>query len=230
MRFLAVSARPPLRFLARSYLAFVLMPEGEVADWLSELDQHIARSPDFFPGRAVVLDLSHIKPKLPEITDLVVELNRRNIRLMGMEGVDASQLTPELPPLLQAGRTRRLQDVVPPPKPDAPAKPAGLMLDVVRSGQAIHYAEGDITVLGSVGSAAEIVAGGSIHVYGTLRGRVMAGAAGNSSARIFCQRIDAELLGINGYYHTAEDIDVSLRNRPAQVWLDGTDIKITALQ
>ena len=91
------------------------------------------------------------------------------------------------------------------------------------------FTEGDVTVLGSVGSGAEIVAGGSIHVYGTLRGRAMAGVNGNSTARIYCQRIEAELLAIDGYYQTAEEIDATLRNRPAQAWLDGNTMKITPL-
>jgi septum site-determining protein MinC len=85
-----------------------------------------------------------------------------------------------------------------------------------------------VTVLGSVGSGAEIVAGGSIHVYGALRGRAMAGSSDNAAARIFCQKI-AELLAINGYYQTAEEIDVELRNRPAQAWLEGRIMKITPL-
>ena len=78
-----------------------------------------------------------------------------------------------------------------------------------------------MTVLGSVGSGAEIVAGGSIHVYGTLRGRAMAGASGNPRARIFCNKLEAELLAIDGYYTTADDIDQGLRGRPVQAWLDG---------
>ena len=86
-----------------------------------------------------------------------------------------------------------------------------------------------MTVLGSVGSDAEIVAGGSIHVYGALRGHAMAGSSGNAAARIFCQKIEAELLAINGYYQTAEEIDVALRNRPAQAWLEGSIMKITPL-
>jgi septum site-determining protein MinC len=98
----------------------------------------------------------------------------------------------------------------------------------VRSGQSI-FSEGDVTVLGSVASGAEIVARGSIHVYGALRGRAMAGSSGNAAARIFCQKIEAELLAINGYYQTAEEIDVALRNRPAQAWLEGSIMKITPL-
>jgi septum site-determining protein MinC len=98
----------------------------------------------------------------------------------------------------------------------------------VRSGQSI-FSEGDVTVLGSVASGAEILAGGSIHVYGALRGRAMAGYSGNAAVRIFCQKIEAELLAINGYYRTAEEIDVALRNHPAQAWLEGTIMKITPL-
>jgi len=84
-------------------------------------------------------------------------------------------------------------------------------------------------VLGSVASGAEIVAGGSIHIYGTLRGRAMAGIEGNSTARIYCQKIEAELLAIDGYYRTAEEIDANLCDRPAQVWLEGDIVKIEPL-
>jgi septum site-determining protein MinC len=93
----------------------------------------------------------------------------------------------------------------------------------------VVFTEGDVTVLGSVGSGAEIVAGGSIHIYGTLRGRAMAGVNGNSTARIYCQKIEAELLAIDGYYQTAEEIDATLRNRPAQAFLEGDTMKISAL-
>jgi septum site-determining protein MinC len=93
----------------------------------------------------------------------------------------------------------------------------------------VIFTEGDVTVLGSVGSGAEIVAGGSIHIYGTLRGRAMAGVTGNSKARIFCNKIEAELLAIDGYYRTAEDINASLRSRPVQAWLEGSTMMITAL-
>jgi septum site-determining protein MinC len=108
--------------------------------------------------------------------------------------------------------------------------PTSLVLDSpVRSGQAVRFPEGDLTVLGSVASGAEVVAGGSIHVYGTLRGRAIAGSWGNQRARIFCQRLEAELLAIDGYYRSADEIDEQLRSRPVQVWLDDDTIIITAL-
>ena len=84
-------------------------------------------------------------------------------------------------------------------------------------------------VLGSVGSGSEIVAGGSIHVYGTLRGRAFAGASGNRHARIFCRRNEAELLAVDGWYRTAEEMEPSSRGRPIQAFLDEGVILVAAL-
>ena len=98
----------------------------------------------------------------------------------------------------------------------------------MRSGQSIVFIEGDVTVLGSVGSGAEIVAGGSIHVYGTLRGRAMAGATGNARARIFCHRIEAELLAIDGYYKTADEHRSGLRRGRSRSGSRATMLKIDA--
>jgi septum site-determining protein MinC len=95
-----------------------------------------------------------------------------------------------------------------------------LLLDSpVRSGQSVVFRAGDVTVLGSVASGAEIVAGGSIHVYGTLRGRALAGSTGNPRARIFCRKIEPELLAIDGIYRTTEDLAPTLRSRAIQAWL-----------
>ena len=99
----------------------------------------------------------------------------------------------------------------------------------MRSGQTVIFPDGDVTILGSVGSGAEVVAGGSIHIYGALRGRAMAGVNGHTSARIYCQKIEAELLAIDGFYQTADDIDEALRGRPAQAFLQGNTMRITAL-
>ena len=77
----------------------------------------------------------------------------------------------------------------------------------MRSGQSIFHPDGDVTIVGRVASGAEIVAGGSVHVYGALQGRVIAGISGSPSARIFCQEARAELLCIGGVYVTAEDIE-----------------------
>jgi septum site-determining protein MinC len=220
--------RQQARFRGRSYVAFVFSPVVPIVGWLEEIDATLERSPGFFVGRPVVLDLAAVDLSQSAITHLISSLESRNIRILGIEGVDESKLNPDLPPLLTGGRQCVLEQHA--PKPQAKPQPTSLLIESpVRSGQSIVFAEGDVTVMGSVGSGAEIVAGGSIHIYGTLRGRAMAGVNGNSAARIFCQKIEAELLAIDGYYQTLEDINASLRNRPAQAWLDGGIMRITPL-
>jgi septum site-determining protein MinC len=223
--------RQLIRFRGRSYVAFVFTPVMPIVGWLDEIDATLSRSPGFFVGRPVVLDLSTMDANESDITHLVSSLETRKIRVLGIEGADASQLGPGLPPLLTGGRQCALEPNEPKQKqPEAKPQPTSLLLDnPVRSGQSVVFTEGDVTILGSVGSGAEIVAGGSIHVYGTLRGRAMAGVHGNPAARIYCQKIEAELLAIDGYYRTAEDIDATLRSRPAQAWLDGDIMRITPL-
>jgi hypothetical protein len=80
-----------------------------------------------------------------------------------------------------------------------------------------------------VGSGAEIVAGGSIHIYGTLRGRAIAGVTGDQNARIFCHNLQAELLSIDGRYRVAENFDPKLRGRPMQAFLDGMKMVLAPL-
>jgi septum site-determining protein MinC len=230
---IATPSRQLVRMRGRSYVAFVFCPAVPIQGWLEEIDATLARSAGFFVGKPVVLDLSAVELSQSAIAHLVASLEQRNIRVLGIEGVDAAHLTTSMPPLLTGGRPTVLMQNEPKKteaKPETKPKPTSLLLEnPVRSGQSVVFAEGDVTVLGSVGSGAEIVAGGSIHIYGALRGRAMAGVNGNSSARIYCQKIEAELLAIDGYYQTAEDIDATLRNRPAQAWLEGDIMKITAL-
>jgi septum site-determining protein MinC len=229
MEAIAQPTRQLVRMRGRSYVAFVFCPVVPIVGWLEEIDATLARSPGFFVGKPVVLDLSAVDLSQTAIAHLVASLEQRNIRILGIEGVDASQVTTSMPPLLTGGRHCVLTQNET-KKPEAKPKPTSLLLESpVRSGQSIVFTEGDVTVLGSVGSGAEIVAGGSIHVYGTLRGRAMAGVNGNSAARIYCQKIEAELLAIDGYYQTAEEINITLRSRPAQAWLDGDTMKITPL-
>jgi septum site-determining protein MinC len=228
---IAKATRQPVRMRGRSYVAFTFCPVVPIADWLEEIDAMLGRSPGFFVGKPVVLDLSAVDLSQSAIAHLIASLEQRNIRVLGIEGVDALRLTTSMPPLLTGGRHCVLTQNEPKEKEsEAKPKPMSLLLESpVRSGQSVVFIEGDVTVLGSVGSGAEIVAGGSIHIYGTLRGRAMAGVNGNADARIYCQRIEAELLAIDGYYQTAEDISATLRNRPAQAWLAGDIMRITPL-
>jgi septum site-determining protein MinC len=221
------------RFVCRSYMAVVLAPQPPILEWVAEIDQKIQGAGCFFIGPPVVLDLSAVKLSKSAIAHLLAELEQRGVRVMGIENVDAASTGVGLPPLVRSskGASTTIDAVgLTAPVPDPPRKPATLLLDKpIRSGQSIFFPDGDVTVLGSVGSGAELIAGGSIHIYGALRGRAMAGSNGNTRARIFCSRIEAELLAIDGYYMTAESMDRSLRDRAVQAWLEGNELKITAL-
>jgi septum site-determining protein MinC len=224
-------------------MAVVLAPEPPLVDWVTEIEQRVKGAGRFLVGSPVVLDLAAVKLSQSAIAHLVAELDQRGIRVMGLENTDPATAGAGLPPLVRASRgaTTTIDAIDTPkaepnagpnaqPKADTRPKPTTLLLDEpVRSGQSIFFPDGDVTVLGSVGSGAELVAGGSIHVYGALRGRAMAGSNGNTRARIFCSRIEAELLAIDGYYMTAESIDKGLRDRAVQAWLEGKELKITAL-
>jgi len=228
--------RQSLKFRARTYTAFVFTPRAPIADWLMDLDATLERSKSFFSGHAVALDLSAVKLSPNGIAHLVASLEERNVRVLGIEGVEPNEAA-GLPPILRGGRGTQDLDL-PEPEP-APAtesaprireQPSSLMIEEpVRSGQSVAFVEGDVTVLGSVASGAEIIAGGSIHIYGTLRGQAMAGVTGNRRARIFCHRFEAELLAIGSYYKTADEIDDSIRRAPIQAWLDGNTLKISAM-
>jgi len=228
-----VPYRQSLMFRARSYLAFVLTPQPPIVDWLTDLDASLERSKGFFAGHAVALDLSAVQLSPAGITHLIASLEERSVRVLGIEGIDPAAIDGKLPPLLRGGRGTQSFELPTSGLMSGSAgkqQPTSLLIEnPVRSGQSIVFTEGDITVLGSVGSGAEIVAGGSIHIYGTLRGRALAGVSGNSRARIFCHCVEAELLAIDSYYKTADDIEDGLLRKPAQAWLEGSTLKISAL-
>ena len=233
----AIAARPreAMRLRARSFMAFVLTPSQPISEWLAQLDKWSGNSPNFFAGRPIILDLAGTSVAVSEIAPLITHLAARGIRIMALEGTDANQLAPSLPPVLQrrhsnGGDMTAAADGTTITGPQRRQEPTSLLIEgPIRSGQSIIFEKGDVTVLGSVSPGAEIVAGGSIHVYGALRGRAMAGATGNSRARIFCNRNEAELVSVDGYYRTAEQTDASLRNRATQCWLQDRVLSIAAL-
>jgi septum site-determining protein MinC len=224
-----------IRFCIRSYIAFVLAPQAPLIEWLSQLDNWTKNSPGFFTGRPVVLDLNTVKLSQVGIRHLLGELAERNIRIIGLEGADPAQVDASFPPLLTSGRPSDRQGTperTPPKAIDvaAPEEPTSLLIAApIRSGQTVFFPNGDVTVLGSVASGSEIVAGGSIHVYGTLRGRAMAGSKGDARARIFCRKNEAELLAINGYYRTAEEWSAEIRSQAIQSWLEDGVLKVAPL-
>ena len=237
----AVRPQQSIRLRGRSFMAFVLAPTQPIGGWLAELDKWTRNSPDFFVGKPIILDLAALSANEPEISQVIAQLGERGIRIIGLEGVDPDQLGPSLPPLLKGGRpataeaapepaTRAASEEGAAAVPPSRAEPPSLMLESpIRSGQSVIYPYGDVIVLGAVASGAEIVAGGSIHVYGALRGRAMAGSMGDPRARIFCSRNEAELIAIDGFYRTAEDMPSNLRGRPVQCWLEDRVLVIAGL-
>jgi septum site-determining protein MinC len=222
------------QFHGRTFLAFVLKPEMPIGRWVAEADTWLSRSPGFFSGKPVVVDVSRLLLTKTKLAKLIADLGSRGIRVMGLLGADPAWVDADLPPVLNPGRTadsdapRETREPAAAAAPAAPA-PAARVIDAhIRSGQTLFH-DGDLTIIGSVSSGAEIVATGSIHIYGALRGRVLAGADGNKTAHIFCRRLAAELVAIDGYYRMAEDFPSDLLERPVHAWLEDGDLKINAL-
>lgn len=123
------------------------------------------------------------------------------------------------------------------PAPPAPAPPpvvvmaqaARIITEPVRSGQQIYAEGGDLVITNTVSPGAEVIADGCVHVYGVLRGRALAGAKGNENARVFCRRMEAELLAVAGIYAVADQMQGELRGKPAQARLVEGRLKIDRL-
>src|ERR1700724_1155455 len=146
---IAKATRQPVRMRGRSYVAFTFCPVVPIAGWLEEIDATLARSPGFFVGKPVVLDLSAVDLSPSAIAPLAASAEQRNIRVLGIEGGDASHVTTSMPPLLTGGRHCVLTQNEP-KKPEAKPKSTSLLVErPVRSGQSVVFAEGAVTVLGS---------------------------------------------------------------------------------
>jgi septum site-determining protein MinC len=224
-------------------MALVLAPEVPLHDWLKALDAQMDRSPNFFDARPVVVDLGAVPREQQGVAQFLQLLEQRGIRIIGTESAHPSWAGIEawgrpLPVSSKPGREIEAPEAKPAQGAPAPAPEATghgaeantLVIDQpVRSGQSIVFERGDITVLGSVASGAEVMAGGSVHVYGTLRGRAIAGLSGHPGARIFCSKLQAELLAIDGVYQTADDMPAKVLGKPVQAWLDGEQMKISVL-
>lgn len=236
-----------IRIKGRSFLALVLSPDLPLDDWLVRLDDLASRSAGFFLDRPVVLDVTGLAIDKVQLKDLFEQLAERNVRIMGIEGARPSMLGPGMPPAMKGGKPAADIEVkeretvsdeaetasdapTPAEFPQVRAVAQSLIInEPVRSGQSIIFPEGDVTIVGSVASGAEVIAGGSIHIYGALRGRAMAGSIGNSASRIFCRKLEAELVAIDGIYKMIEDMSPALVGQPVQLWLDGDSIMASTI-
>lgn len=193
----------------------------------------IRQAPKFFRNAPVVLDLEEAPADRPiDLAGLVSRLRAHHLMPVGILGgspqLQERALAAGLP-VMPAGR--------PSPQPMEAATPQGvppasrrgaeggggktlMVVEPVRSGRQIYAAGGDLIVLGPVSAGAELLADGNIHVYGTLRGRALAGISGDATARIFCSSLEAELVSIAGLYRVSEDIDPSVYKKQVQIYLD----------
>ena len=220
----------------------------------AEMRERVERAPKLFARAAVIVDFNTL-PAIPDAETaraLVDALREAGVLPVALAygSTDNAKLAEALGlPLLAKFRAQyepatgstKPEPEEPvarkeaPPAPDsgtaqpAPGQPGLMQTTPVRSGQQVYADNRDLTVLGTVGAGAEVIADGSIHVYGALRGRALAGAQGNGKARIFCREFLAELVAIAGHYKVLEEIPKDLRGKPAQVWLDGEELKIAAL-
>lgn len=240
---LETAVLPHITLRGRTLMALVVAPEFPMADWFAAFDQQMLVAAGFFVDRPIVADLmATFQTGGADAVMIVLEgLEARNLKLVGVEGVAPALLngTPweRLPKTLR-GRTETLEDLVPMVSaadndeaslPVAAAAMSSLLIDrPVRSGQSIVFEEGDVTIVGTVASGAEVIAGGSIHIYGALRGRAIAGLRTGEKARIFCRKFEAELVGVDRLYRTSEHWGADLHGRAAQIFCDRGALRLSA--
>ena len=215
-----------------------------------EMRERVERAPKLFQNAAVILDFSAL-PQCPDLEtseSLIDGLRATGVHPVAMAyGTSAiEQLAIQVGlPLLAKFRVcyERETDSPAPEKPAAAAvappiaaatapaahEPGMLQTQPVRSGQQVYAANRDLTVCATVGAGAEVIADGSIHIYGPLRGRALAGASGNAQARIFCREFHAELVAIAGTYKVLDEIPKKLLGKAVQIWLEKDQLRIEEL-
>lgn len=232
-------------------LVALLLKTTDITEVSRALKQQMAESPGFFDQDPVVIDVSGLGLVDDEIIDLkglMAVLREHALVPLAIKGAPAALLSlAKGAGLVDAtdARIRRSVPLAEPPTPQAPPvehiapppSPVGAMrIDKpLRSGQQIYAKGRDLIVMGMVNAGAEVIADGHIHIYGTLRGKAIAGARGNGDAQIFAQVMEPELISIAGVYRTSENpLSKDVLGKPAQVSLqsgpDGDKLLITPLK
>jgi len=221
----------------------------DTARLAAEMAERVRGAPNLFERAAVILDFGGLAacPTAAEVNALADALRKAGVKPVGIAygttEIDALSRATGLPLLAKFRASYERSEPAPPaPAVEAPAAPApapaakavpaepGLVhVHPVRSGQQLYAQQRDLTVCATVGAGAEVIADGSIHIYGALRGRALAGAGGFEGARIFCREFQAELVAIAGTYKVLEDIPPSLRGKAVQVRLDNGQLRIEEL-
>jgi septum site-determining protein MinC len=232
--------RLELRSALLNVTALVLQ-SSDLSQLADELSQRACAMPGLFDDEPVAVDLSGVRDDDTPIDfmALIALLSLHGMRPLAVRGGTPAQRAaavaaglleaPEAarPPLREAAPPRAVERVV--EVPLAPLPP--LVLDKpLRSGQQVYARGRDLIVLALVSHGAEVMADGHIHLYAPLRGRAHAGAAGNADARIFCHRLEAQVLAIAGCHRTMDDaLPANLAASPAMVRREGDALVIEAL-
>jgi septum site-determining protein MinC len=209
-----------------------------------ELAARLASAPQLFERTAACLDLGALEkdPEVAEVRSILGAIRRAGMLPVGLAHgtatVDSIARALELPVLTQFRVQAKLGHLPSPPKEAAKASAAPIAVEPaafstpalmhhhpVRSGQRLYARHRDLVVTSVVGAGAEVMADGCVHIYGALRGRAMAGARGEVTARVFCQEFQAELVSIAGVFRVFETIPPELAGKPVQAWLDGDDLR-----
>lgn len=213
-------------------------------EFVRELAVQVERSPRFFRNAPVVLDLRGADGfiEAADFADARQILRERTLALVGVQNAEPAQLEAATAAGLASFApsattpirrpTRSSPDSPAPVAEPAPAPPPArattrIVTEPVRSGTQIYARGGDLIVTAAVSPGAEVMADGNIHVYGRLRGRALAGAAGDTGARIFCARLEAELVSIAGRYLVSEQLPPEHHGGPAQIALIDDRLTIT---
>lgn len=199
-----------------------------------ELKAYLLKAPKLFSHAPIVIDCGEINISLDELNSLKAICQKQGLMIVGVQGSYANlDAIAEICGLAVLGASAKRDKPLTLPEPEPTSEPiyetsydSKLITLPIRSGQQVYSKHGDLIIVSPVSHGAELLAKGHIHVYGPLRGRVLAGITGDKNARIFCQSLDAELISIAGVYKLSEDIEPP--QGPCQIYLEDEHLRIEA--
>ena len=192
------------------------------------LTQHVARAPGFLKDAPIVIDLSRLDA-MPDLDAMRRAALDAGLRPVGVAGPQKGLREAAKVAQLAVFSGREAKSATPLESPPPTATRPRIVKQTVRSGQQIYAQGADLIVLASVNRDAEVLADGHVHIYGSLKGKAIAGVQGDAAARIFAQALDPQLASVAGIYSAGEDLQFDFRGRPGQVWLEGSRLRIEAL-
>lgn len=217
--------KPSLELKGSSFTLSVLhINDADLDRVASELDGKLAIAPQFFIGAPLVVNLSAISNPEYNLAGLKDLLISRQLVIVGITGAPtaiANQAKALGLALIKSGKQSQTQPQLP--------KTTKIVKQNIRSGQQVYAKNGDLIIIGAVGNGAEVIADGCIHIYGSLRGKAMAGASGDKNAVIIAQTLDAELVSIAGQYWLTENLQAHASIKSGCIRLDGDSLTVEAL-